>query len=266
MQALARRGDMDARTRRRRVLLTMLGANIAYTNLVLNTSPANLVAYWPLNETSGTNADDKQTSTNADGTYTGTFTLGQPGIGDGNTSVLFDGLTARVNLTDALAALNGAGKFNGAAGTISGFAKVSAVGVWTDTTTDYMAEFGADANNRVQLDKSANNTIQLAYRAGGTLTQIQATVSALTFFHFAITWNKAADQVMAFINGAQAGTTQTGLGVWAGVLAATFTGIGDFRSTSSSAPWNGWLAHIAMWNIALTPSQIATLAPASFLV
>lgn len=49
--------------------------------------------FWPLNEASGTTANDRADSNN--GTYQGTpgtnFTLGQPGIGDGETGVLFDG-------------------------------------------------------------------------------------------------------------------------------------------------------------------------------
>jgi len=61
----------------------------------------NPVAYWPLSETNGSVAVD-YASTN-DGTYTGTCTLGQPGLtptlGVGtNTSVGFDGTTAYVDI------------------------------------------------------------------------------------------------------------------------------------------------------------------------
>ncbi|MDB6068653.1 MAG: hypothetical protein JWR26_4861 [Pedosphaera sp.] len=61
----------------------------------------NPVAYWPLNETSGTVAFDYAGNNN--GTYVGGCTLGQPGLpatpGIGaNTSVLFDGTSAYVSV------------------------------------------------------------------------------------------------------------------------------------------------------------------------
>jgi hypothetical protein len=70
----------------------------AYMSAVLAYNP---LAYWPLNETSGTTAYD-YAGTN-DGTYTGNYTLGQTGIpvtaGIGtNTSVGFDGSTAYVDV------------------------------------------------------------------------------------------------------------------------------------------------------------------------
>lgn len=71
------------------------------------------LAYWPLNESSGTVAYDL--AGGYDGTYTGGFTLAQPGIPNGgfgfpgNYSVLFDGTSGRVgipqgpfNLTNAI--------------------------------------------------------------------------------------------------------------------------------------------------------------------
>jgi hypothetical protein len=69
-----------------------------YQSAVFNYNP---LAYWPLTETSGNTAYD-YASTN-DGTYKGTYTLGNPGVpfpaGFGaNTSVGFDGSSAYVDI------------------------------------------------------------------------------------------------------------------------------------------------------------------------
>jgi hypothetical protein len=63
--------------------------------------PFNPVSYWPLNETNGTIAYDY--FGNNDGTYTGGYLLGNPGVpgpgfGVSNTSVSFDGSSAYVDI------------------------------------------------------------------------------------------------------------------------------------------------------------------------
>lgn len=81
--------------------LTVPGGGADYAAEVLADSP---VAYWKLDETSGTTATDSVGGNN--GTYTGGYTLNQPGIpSTGRPSVLFDGTSGYVNL-GAPAALN----------------------------------------------------------------------------------------------------------------------------------------------------------------
>lgn len=60
---------------------------LTYVQEVLADSP---IGYWRLGETSGTNAND-ETSNNYDGTYSATYTLGQPGPVAGGKSVSFAG-------------------------------------------------------------------------------------------------------------------------------------------------------------------------------
>jgi RHS repeat-associated protein len=61
----------------------------SYSSIVLGDGPA---AYWRLGETSGTTMTDSGPNAN-NGTYTGGYTLGQPGSlsGDSDTAVLFNG-------------------------------------------------------------------------------------------------------------------------------------------------------------------------------
>jgi hypothetical protein len=56
---------------------------------------ANPLAYWPLDETSGTTAHDVSGNSN-DATYTGGFTLAQNGVLPGEKSVLLDGLSGQI--------------------------------------------------------------------------------------------------------------------------------------------------------------------------
>jgi hypothetical protein len=63
----------------------------------------------------------------------------------------------------------------------------------------------------------------------------------------------------AYINGAQVGTTQTSLGTWSGALDSAQTCIGAANTTPASVH-SGWLAHPAIWNVALTPAEVAWLS------
>jgi hypothetical protein len=227
-----------------------------YQRKILNLFGASMIAYWPLWEPSGSIAND--ISGNArNGSYTG-VTLGQPGIGDGHTCPLFDGAADLVNVYSA----GLAGAFSGAAGSLMAWGKVSGAGVWTDGVARYLVRFAVDANNYISLEKrTVNNTLRALYSAGGAAKGGSPAFSGLTWFHFAITWDKNAGadgEVLVFLNGAQSGVTQTTLGVWNGALAATTTVIGALNTTPSSV-WSGLLAHVLVLDRAATPTEIASV-------
>jgi len=240
-------------------LVTLMGNTLVpMAARIQATQPANLIAYWKLGETSGTTADDSS-ATAADGVYSGTYTLGQPGIGDGSLSTSFTPTTGRVSLAANIATLDT--PFDPLAGTLLAWGQVSGAGVWTDATSRFMVELGVDANNRVYLykDNAGNNIVTGVYTAGGTAKQVSLTgFSPLTFFSLAITWDKTADAVKFYVNGVQQGATQTGLGVWVGSLSGSFSALGAFASTGG-APWSGNLAQIAAWKVALTATEVASI-------
>lgn len=218
------------------------------------TQAANLIAYWKLGETSGTAADDSS-ATGADGAYAGTYTLGQTGIGDGSLSTLFAG--GRVSLAANLAALDAV--FLGSAGTLAVWAKVSAAGVWTDGVTRSIVEIGVDANNRILLYKNnSSNIVSVLYVAGGTSQNpVKTSFNTTGWFSLIATWDKAADQVKAYVNGVQSDTTKTGLGVWAGSLASTWSAIADVSSAGSANNFTGNISQVAAWKVALTAAEVA---------
>lgn len=214
----------------------------------------NPIAYWVLGEAAGATAVDQINSPAQDGAYTG-VTLGQPGIGDGNTCPLFDGLNDYVDCFTATLA----GVFDGTEGTLAIWAKVFNVGVWTDSAWRYTCSPFTNASNLAFIARAGvNNEMRYRYRPNGINEQVnQAGLTSVVFNHYAITWTDTGDEMRAFFNGIQQGPTQTGLNTWAGAI--TRFVIGAFTTVPGS-PWYGWLAHCAVWDTPLTQPQIADLA------
>lgn len=237
----------------------VVSPDMTAAQLILSTQPSNLIGYWPLGEMSGTVADDVS-STNADGTYAGTVTLGQAGIGDGSLAANFGG--GRVSLP--VATLDG--PFDPLAGSAVVWFKPLNAAFWTDGNFHVFAAFGTDANNRILLFKhSTNNLLSWLLTAGGT--PVNPTLSGQSFLTWAVmalTWNKAANQIIVYLNGIQQGATQLYTGVWVGALTAAWSGIGSQSSSASSSPMSGWLAHCALWKVALAPDEIARLSPVTY--
>lgn len=166
----------------------------------------------------------------------------------------FDGSNDYVNLYSAgLAAA-----FGGQELTVEVVARVSGAGVWTDGAQRHMVELQADASNLVRIRRplTTDNTISLLYNAGGTLDVVNATVSLTDAVYYAITVSKAADQMRAFVSGAQVGTTQTGIGTFAGALASATT-VAGAAGTTGAAPWSGSIFYLIVRTAALSVADIA---------
>lgn len=228
---------------------------VQYHQRVLAMDP---FAYWMLDEKSGAVAYDLVSGRVAgaqNGAHTG-VTLGADGIGDGRACPLYDGANDVTNIYS----VTFRGAFDGTEGTAAIWARVSAAGVWTDGSYDWAVRLFVDVNNGVDLYKTnVNNLFQASYKAGGTTKARNITCNETTWLHFVITWSASADKVIAYKNGVQEGATLTGLGVWAGNLIATATCLGA-SSTGPGSPWNGYLAHGAVWDRALSADEVADLA------
>jgi hypothetical protein len=226
----------------------------SYVKKVLQIDYANLIGYWPMNEASGAVAVDRSSQGN-DGAYTGVTLAGAAGP-DAKPCPYFDGANDYNDIYSA--AFNT--DFSGAEGTIAIWCKVNAAGIWTDGSFHYIARIHVDANNGLFINKSAvNNRIIYIYEAGGVTEQNNLdAISTTDWFHLAMTWSAAADEVNYYYNGA-AEPTDTVLGVWAGNLDNTATMIGN-QTAGSPNTWHGWLAHPAVWKTPLTAAQITKLA------
>lgn len=236
------------------VLGSRRSSAVDYIQKVLSTESANLIGYWPLNETTGSTADDKSTQAN-DGAYVA-CTLNETGFGNGYPSVKLDGSTSYLNVYSS--AFNT--DFNGQEGTAMVWAKVD--GAWVAGTTCQIILFRVNDNNRmgVQKNDSGFNCFNIS---GGTAVQnaININYSSADWFHVCITWSLSANQFGLFINGDPMFTAEylTGLGTWTGNLSSTSGALFGASATTPTFPFKGWLASAAVWNKALTRTQIQSL-------
>lgn len=222
--------------------------NAAYQGELLATEAADLVGCWSLDDFTGGVARN-HTGSLLHGLVSG-VDLAYPGVGDGRTAGYFDG-AAEISLVAADVDTD----WDSAEGTLALWLKVPTA-VLTDATIRTAAVFLVDGNNYVHIWKTAtNNTFGAGYMAGGTFSSVQFTISDDDWHHVAITWSVAADEVRVYLDGSQAGSTQTGLGTWVGTLTQVWFG----SWTGIQWWWSGRLAHIALWAAPLGTAAIAGL-------
>jgi len=225
----------------------------SYIDKVLGHAPT---AYWPLNEASGAVATELVNGWN--GAYTG-VTLGQPGIGDGETCPLFGGATDFVDVFST--ALSAA--FSGDEGSALLWCKVFNVGVWSDGGFRYAVRYGNVANEYVAMTKRSTNDTMRTERSGAAFKALNYTpFSSTAWFPCCVTWSLSAGvdgELKFYVNGVHRGT-ETGIGAFGGVLENGHVVIGAQRTTPTF-PWYGWLAHAAVWaGTILTLPQIVDLS------
>ena len=215
----------------------------------------SLIGYWPMNEGAGAVSYDLSPQKN-NGAYTGvTLANGALPAAVGGYAPLFDGVNDYNNVLSAGLVAD----FSGAAGTMNILAKVSGVGVWTDSTIRYAGRIYVDGSNYIGIYRnSTNNRASALYIAGGTvLSRNIDGLSTTEYFMFGLTWDKAADAVKLYWNGSQSGSTITGLGTWAGTPATSLIGA---ATTVPANVWDGWLAHGMLLNKAATPAEMLQVA------
>jgi len=229
----------------------LVGGGGTYNDLVMGTQP---IAYWPQSETAGVTAHCLVNPLQ-DGTYTG-VTLANDNTGPfGTPAPFYDGANDYCNVQTATYAA----AFNGAEGSAMVWAKMNAVGLWTDglMRVAFLSAF-VNTNNRNWISKSVlDNQIQNFLRSSGTYSLINNAGHAETIWLCLLhTWSEVADEHKAYVNGVQDGLTVNGLGVWAGVT--TISIIGAYTLVPASV-WHGWLGPTAAWDRPLMPAEVASL-------
>lgn len=229
----------------------VLSAGETYADKVLGMAP---IAYWPLWEASGTTAYCLA-NTAQNGTHGG-VTLGSKGIGDGNICPSWDGSNDYVDVYSTTYR----DAFNGAEGSISMWAKVNAAGVWLDGDDRYFLQHYGGATDYIFIRKdSGNNAMTFYYYANSTDESYVHTISTVAWFHIGMRWSKTSDEVKYYIDGATVGTPDATLGTWGGTLTSTNTCIGA-NNNSGNTPFHGYLAHVAIFDSALSDGKFAGLA------
>jgi hypothetical protein len=213
---------------------------------------SSVIALWPVTERFNSTAYDFSAN-GFNGTYSGVIladTVG-PRL---KPAPKWDGVNDYINVYSAgLAAA-----FNPNEGSLLIWYKILNSGVWSDGTNDFMINFTADGSNYVRIIKlSTTNNINWGANFAGVNKSISLNTNGnLNWLLTGLTYSKSADQMKAFYNGAQAGSTQTGLGTFTGSLSASFCAIGS-QSSAGATPCNGWLAYALLLNRAATPAEFA---------
>jgi hypothetical protein len=228
---------------------------VDYIAKVLGIGAANMLAYWPLNETSGATADNAQGTAARDAAYTGVTLSDTIGPDGDNGAPLFDAVSDYVNVFTASLQ----GTFNGNEGTLACWLKVANAGVWGGTGTPHVVHFRVNGNNFIRIYISAANTLTFERVAAAGSKSVAHISSDTAWMHVALTWSDAGDALKAYVNGVQIGSTQTSLNTFAGSIGSANSVVGAFSVTPASV-WNGWLAHSAIWNTPLSDASIAALA------
>ena len=209
-----------------------------YVERVRKMDEANLIGCWTHGESTSAIAFDQSPQKN-NGAYTA-VALGRAGIGDGGTSALFDGSASFNNIYSV------ASDFNGTEGGLLIWGKVSAAGVWEDSTARSLITLWASNDNRLSINRTTtNNQIRFAYKAGGTLETYDLTISRTGWTAFGLTWSDTGDKVKYFENGVLK-ETDTGVGTWSGAVQAAASLIGASNSTPTQV-WSGFAGPAFLW-------------------
>jgi len=202
----------------------------------------NPIAWWRLGETSGTTAVDEKGL--ADGTYTGTYTLGVSGaISDGNKAFSMEGAGYMV-------APDRAG-WDVTSGSVEAWFKTATSGTYK---TIMRRDAGTGARNFLLRVSNTNKLEALLIFGGNPSIASAASVNDDAFHHAVLTWaqNGANTDMELFLDGASQGTnTATALSPASDRLVyvgATHPGNAEVM--------NGSIDEAAFYNTALSGARV----------
>lgn len=204
-----------------------------YANTVLADGP---IGYWRMDAVSGTTETDRTTGGH-NATYVGTVALKQAGpITDGDTAVAFTS--------------GGSG-----AGDTGGYATATVAAPGAAWTLEAWIKRGTDAAlreivsiNAAEVLVGAGASVASYSDSGGTKITGLKTVTDSAWHHVVVTCTGSV--VALYVDAGADGTFAGG-----NVLAATTLNIGRFYTGGFT--WGGSIDEVALYNIVLTPAQIA---------
>ncbi|MFZ2097328.1 MAG: LamG domain-containing protein [Anaerolineales bacterium] len=222
-----------------------------YNSRIISSFP---LIYFPLDEVNGSVAKNWGTVALADGTYTGVSLRSVAGP-KGALFPYFDAANDYVDIYSAPFAA----AVNADLGTLMLWFKAYNSGVWTDSTIRYCIYFFGDDNNKWAIYKSStNNLFMIARKAAGTWETATYTMTGYytSWYCAALTWDASIQETKGYMNGVQVGSTITAKN-FVGSLSAGLIG------AASKIPvnvWNGYIAHLAMWDRVLTAEELLALS------
>lgn len=240
---------------RRQQIDAVLGGLPPYSRRVIGLFGSSLIAYWKLDETTGTVAADSS-GNGRTGAYSG-VDLASVAWSGGGMAPLFDGTNVDiVNIYSASLAA----AFNIDEGGVFVWGMVQSAGVWTDGTERYLMCLAVDASTYIYIRRTTTNAqLNCIYRSGGANHTVNiASGSPTGWFLIGVTWSQVADEVRIYYNGAQSGSTVTPVAQWVGALGSTRTLLGD-RIATGAGRWSGYVAHCGVLNRPFTLTEFQKL-------
>jgi hypothetical protein len=238
-------------------VLTVTTPSAAYPSAIVSLGPQ---AYWRLNETTGTNANDFIGGLT--GTVVGGVTLAQPGpsgasypgLESDNTSFLFDGSSGVID-TPLL--------INGEEGTFTALVNVPAGGIFLPGILDARGGPGSSCSLELYTDGVtlmytwANAPDTWGWSTTANLTGLQVTPGAWCFVAASV----GQDQTILYVDNGNGLLAETNEVVSVGV---TNTGQMVIGRDPAFAFFNGGIDEAAYFNRALTPAEVMGLDRALF--
>ena len=139
---------------------------------------------------------------------------------------------------------NGAGNdMNVNVGTISIWVKLDSTSI-----NAVPIKASVDSNNQVGFTYlNSSNKLRYLYKAGGSTKKVDHSVSIENdgnWHHIAITWDTSADELKAYLDGSQVGSTVGSLGSWSGTISDVVMGK---NSVADNAYWKGHLDQVSIF-------------------
>lgn len=215
----------------------------SYVDKVAALASANLVGYWPCDESSGATTVDDESANGFDGTAQNGVMFGVTGIGDGGTAARFD--ETQNQRIDLPSGLNSA--FPQDEGSLLFWFK-SPSSSWSGAGDDYFFIATTDWSARL-------TAIPDLRFAAADASYTRSTLPNDTNWHcFVLTWSVSADELKTYVDGTLVDTT-SGLSS----LGASISNIYIGARTTSLGFVDGDMAHIAIWSRPLTQTEVDDL-------
>lgn len=223
----------------------------AFQKAVLAQNP---IAFYPMNEGSGTVANDLS-GNGYHGVYSG-ITWGTSNSKHGEPAPFFDGVAAHLNFyRAAFAAVFDMDEYT----TLTEI-KVFNAGVWTDAVARRIIRMRRDASNEVQIRRQpANATIRWFREGDNTVKDVDSGgFSSTDWIDVGQSVSigggglLTAGDIRAYKNASQIGATIVGnIASTGSGLSTTQTVIGA-ATTSNVTVWHGWISNVAIFDVPIT--------------
>ena len=210
-----------------------------YKQTVSNTGPS---AYWPLDETSGTTMTDAS-GHGHNGTLTGVTLDSYTLAGGGAPS--FDGINDSAN-AGSMASIMNAGQFT--------------VSLWMRVATSWSGSGTLINFSDTQVFRIARSGGSIVLTSGANTASASASANTTNWVHVAAVISRpliGGQSARLYINGANVASANTAPGTF------TVTDTLYIGSTGSGTYFAGGIGHVAVWNRALSASELSAIANAA---